>query len=125
MHFFPDYEEKVRSFLCRHTVTYTLGAGIAVIAFLRGVWYVADGFSHLVSFTDVTDFLMKGVLVTAISLLVAVISGIFVKCFIVDVVFLTGVKKEAIRTQKSEAELIEESELEAKIQSELAKIEKP
>lgn len=123
MHFFADSEEKVRSFLCRNAVTYTIGAGIAVIVFLRGIWYVAEGMYHMRFSANSYEFWVAGVILVLCSAVIGTIGGIFVKCFIVDVVLLKGLKKEALRAQKTEAELLEEKELEKKIQAELTKTE--
>jgi len=118
--FFDKLEDKVRGRLSRYPIFYTMIGGTAVVLFWRGVWDTADMVPYL-----------NGPVSIVISVIVLLITGLFVSFFVTDRILLSGIKQEKKIAEKTESEVRSEGvtldRLEDKIttiQEELEKIEK-
>ncbi len=92
--FFDHLEDHVRTRLSRHPLVYALIGGIAIVLFWRGVWHTAD----LLSF-------MTGPVSLAISVIVLLVTGLFVSFFVGENIVITGLKREKKLVEKTEAEI--------------------
>ena len=111
--FFDKLEDRVRTFLSRRPVTYALVGGTAVVLFWRGVEMVADMIPWL-----------TGPVSLIISVVVLLLTGVFVSFFIGDQVILSGIAKEKKITEKTEMEVTEEAHFLEKIHREIHEIKK-
>jgi hypothetical protein len=92
--FFDKLEDKVRAYLSRRPILYTIIGGVAIVLFWRGVWHTADLFPFL-----------TGPVSIVISVVVLLMSGLFVSFFIGDVVIISGLKREKKISEKTETEV--------------------
>lgn len=97
--FFDKLEDKVRASLSRRPILYTLIGAVAIVLFWRGVWMVADMFPFL-----------TGPVSILISVVILLITGVFVSFFIGEGIILSGLKKEKKLVEKTEAEIKTETE---------------
>ncbi len=111
--FFDKLEDKVRTALSRHPIIYTLIGAAAIVLFWRGIWMTADLFPWL-----------SGPVSLALSILVLLITGLFVSFFIGEQIIISGLKQEKKLFEKTEAEVREETGELAKIGEKLEEIEK-
>ena len=115
--FFDRLEDRVRAALSRHPVLYTLIGGVAIVLFWRGIWMTADLLPWL-----------TGPISLALSVLVLLITGLFVSFFIGENIIISGIKKEKKMIEKTEEEIKADIETEKKefkeIEAKLGKIEK-
>jgi len=111
-YFFDKLEDKVRGYLSRRPILYTFIGGIAIVLFWRGVWHTADLFPFL-----------TGPVSIVISVIVLLITGLFVSYFVGDFIILSGIKKEKKVVDKTEEDLKKESIEIADIKKTLGKIE--
>lgn len=111
--FFDRLEDRVRSWLSRHPILYTLIGGVAIVLFWRGVWHTADLFPFL-----------TGPVSIAISIIILLVSGLFVSFFIGDRILMSGLKGEKKLTEKTEEEVRSEVVTIEKVHRELHEIEK-
>ena len=81
--FFDKLEDRVRMKLSHHPVVYTLIGGVAVVLFWRGVEKTADMIPFL-----------NGPVSLIISVVVLLVTGLFVSFFIGDQLILSGLKGE-------------------------------
>jgi len=93
MRFFDKLEDYVRTRLSRRPILYALVGGIGVVLFWRGIWMMADemGLSSLGS--------------VFISLLILLLTGLFVSFFVGDAIIISGLKREKKLIEKTEGEL--------------------
>lgn len=110
--FFDRLEDKIRSRLSRHPIFYTVIGGVAIVLFWKGVWETADLFPFL-----------YGPYAIIISVVILLITGLFVSFFIGDRIILSGLKKEKKLVEKTEAEIEEEEDVLGEIQEDVARIE--
>lgn len=111
LHFFDKLEDKVRARLSRRPIIYGLIGGVAIVLFWRGVWMLADE----IGLSSVSSIL--------ISVVIMLMTGLFVSFFVGDRIVLSGLRKEKKLIEKTEEELkAEESEL-TQVRKELHKIE--
>lgn len=111
--FFDHLEDKVRSRLSRHPILYTIIGGVAIVLFWKGVWETAELFPFLF-----------GPVSIIVSVIILLITGLFVSFFIGDRIILSGIKKEKKLVEKTESEIETEEEVLDEIQEDVARIEK-
>ncbi len=110
---FDKSEDKVRSFLSRKPILYATIGGIFIVLFWRGIWLTADMFPF-----------MNGPFSVLISVIVLLITGLFVSFFIGDRLLLSGLKYEKKLAEKTEAEIKTEMDVLNEIKAKIEKIEK-
>lgn len=111
--FFDRLEDKVRGLLSRSPVIYAIIGGTAVVLFWRGVELVADSIPWL-----------TGPVSLIISVIILLVTGIFVSFFIGDQIILSGIAREKKITEKTEEEVKSEAHVLDKIHRELHEIKK-
>lgn len=110
--FFDLLEDKVRAWLSKRPILYGFIAGIGAVLFFRGVWLIADEM-HLSSIASI-----------ALSLIILLLSGVFVSHFVGDQLVLSGLKKEKKVIDKTEDEIRAEMTTLREIKDELKEIRK-
>ncbi len=98
VNFFDKLEDQVRARLSRHPVIYTLIGGFAIVLFWRGVWMIADWFEFL-----------NGPVSLVISIVVLLMTGLFVSFFIGDSIIISGLRGDKKRVERVKTQL--ESEI--------------
>lgn len=111
--FFDRLEDKVRAALSRRPIIYTFIGAVAIVLFWRGVWMTADMF----------DF-MTGPISILLSVILLLLTGLFVSFFIGDRLLISGLKQEKKLAEKTELEIRTETDLINEIKNRLEKIEK-
>ncbi len=111
--FFDHLEDKVRARLSRHPILYTIIGGVAIVLFWKGVWETAELFPFL-----------YGPFAIIISVVILLMSGLFVSFFIGDRIILSGLKKEKKLVEKAESEIETEEDVLEEIQEDMTRIEK-
>ncbi len=111
--FFDRLEDRVRAALSRHPILYTLIGAIAIVLFWRGVWLTADLFPFL-----------SGPNSLILSVLVLLVTGLFVSFFIGERIIISGLKQEKKLFEKTEEEVKEEAGELTKIEEKLDEIER-
>ncbi|MBI3638339.1 hypothetical protein HY227_01180 [Candidatus Wolfebacteria bacterium] len=110
--FFDKLEDKIRAKLSRRPVIYTLIGAFAIVLFWRGVWMLADKIPFL-----------NGWVSTILSIIILLMTGLFVSFFIGEQVLLSGLKQEKKITEKTEEEIKSEEVILEEIDNHLEKIE--
>lgn len=87
--FFDKVEDHVRAWLSRHQILYAIVGGVCIVLFWRGVWLLADSFS------------LSGGASFILSIVILLMTGLFVSSFVGDVIILSGLKKESKITEKT------------------------
>ena len=101
VHFFDLLEDRIRAKLSRRPVLYTFIGAVGIVLFWRGVERTADMIPFL-----------TGPVSLIISVVVLLLTGVFVSFFIGDQVIIAGIKREKKIVEKTEEEIrAEESEL--------------
>ena len=126
LRFFDKLEDKIRSTLSHWPIAYAFLGGIGVVLFWRGVWHTADTVSvllldgeHRLSFFQILD----GPLSLLVSIVLLLMTGLFVSYFIGNEVMISGLRGEKKLDEKTEAEVrIETGEI-AEMHNEIHKIE--
>lgn len=111
--FFDRLEDKVRGRLSRHPILYTIIGGVAIVLFWKGVWETAELFPFLF-----------GPVSIIISVIILLITGLFVSFFIGDRIVLSGLKGEKKLVEKAESEIETEEDVLEEIQEDVSRIEK-
>ena len=91
--FFDRLEDYVRTRLSRRPILYAFVGGVGVVLFWRGVWMTADEMG-ISSFGSIV-----------ISLLILLLSGLFVSFFVGDAIIISGLKQDKKLIEKTEAEV--------------------
>jgi len=110
--FFDKLEDKVRESLSRRPIIYTLIGGVAIVLFWRGVWLIADSIPFL---TGGVSFVL--------SVIILLLTGLFVSFFIGEEIIISGLKKERKFFEKAESEIATEADILKEIKAKLEKIE--
>ena len=114
--FFDKLEDRVRGYLSRRPILYTVIGSIAIVLFWRGIWHTADMFSWL-----------TGPVSVLISVVILLVTGLFVSYFVGDMIIISGLHKDKKIIDKTEKEIEKEEHsidrLEEKIDSLTSKIE--
>lgn len=113
--FFDKLEDKVRIFLSHYPIIYAMIGGTTIVLFWRGIWELAD-----VIFGKEPRAVF---IILLISILIMLMTGLFVSFFIGDRVILSGLKHEKKLMEKTEAEVREEEETINTIKRKLTTIE--
>lgn len=118
--FFDKIEDKIRAILSHHPIAYAFIGGVGIVLFWRGVWHTADLFPFL-----------NGPMSIIISIIILLITGLFVSFFIGHSIILSGLKQEKKIEEKEISEIETEIDILKKekdlingIYSRLEKIEK-
>lgn len=104
-HFFDRLEDRVRAVLSTHKFIYTFIGGVGVVLFWRGVWHTAD---VLESTTRTGSVLFSPYWSIALSLVILLITGLFVSVFIGESIIISGIKKEKKEADKTIDEIEDE-----------------
>lgn len=111
--FFDKLEDRVRGDLSRRPIIYTLIGAVAIVLFWRGVWMVADSIPFL-----------TGPVSLVVSIVVLLITGLFVSFFIGGEIIISGLKKEKKIFEKAESEIESEESRLKRVESKLDHIER-
>ncbi len=95
--FFDKLEDKIRGYLSRRPILYAVIGGVAITLFWRGVWQIADLFPWL-----------TGPVSILISVVILLVTGLFVSFFVGDMIIMSGLHKEKKLAEKTEIEIIKE-----------------
>ena len=110
--FFDKLEDSIRGYLSHFPLLYAMIGGVAIVVFWRGVWEVADQLNFSAGWS------LLG------SVIVMMLTGLFVSFFIGDRIILSGVKHEKKITEKTEEEIKQEETILINMALRLDKIEK-
>ncbi len=110
--FFDKLEDRIRESLSKRPIIYTLIGGVAIVLFWRGVWLIADSIPFL---TGGVSFVL--------SVIILLLTGLFVSFFIGEEIIISGLKKERKVFEKTESEIETEAEILKEIKIKLEKIE--
>ena len=111
--FFDKLEDSIRAALSRRPIVYALIGSTAIVLFWRGVWMIADDIPFLTG--PVSIFL---------SVVILLVTGLFVSFFIGDTIIISGLKKEKRLDEKIVSEVKTEFDILQDIQKKLNDIEK-
>ena len=111
---FDRVEDFNRTRLSRYPIIYAFIGGTCMILFWRGIWDVADNFRAEVS----------GFSLMIISMIVMLLTGIFVTSFIGEQIIISGLKGEKKDIEKTKDELEEEENILSKILTEVQELKK-
>lgn len=110
--FFDKLEDHIRARLSRRPIIYAIVGGIAVVLFWRGVWMMADSLG------------ISGPLSVLLSIIILLLTGLFVSFFIGDRIILSGLKQEKKLVEKEEAEIKTETDRLFEVEEELKEVER-
>lgn len=111
--FFDLLENKVRGRLSHHPVIYAIIGGVAIVLFWKGVWETAELFPVLDNIGSVIA-----------SIIVLLITGLFVSFFIGDTILISGVKEEKKLSEKTEKEIVTQEEEVRAVKKEIESVER-
>lgn len=104
-HFFDKVEDHVRATLSTHKFIYTFIGGIGVVLFWRGVWHTAD---ILEQTTTAGSILLSPYWSVLLSIILLLITGLFVSVFIGESIIISGIRKEKKEADKTIDEIEDE-----------------
>lgn len=110
--FFDKLEDKIRTFLSRRPILYAFIGAVGIVLFWRGVWMTAD----MIPF-------MNGPVSIFVSVILLLLTGLFVYFFIGDKVIISGLKQEKKMIEKTEEEIKMEKDSLKEIQSQIEHME--
>lgn len=113
VNFFDKLEDRVRAALSRRPIIYACIGGTSIVLFWRGVWMVADSIPFL-----------TGPVSIFISVLILLMTGLFVSFFIGDTIIISGLKRDKRVDEKVVLELKSELEILNNLQIRFGNIEK-
>lgn len=113
LRFFDKLEDRVRFFLSRQPILYALIAGVTIVLFWRGVEMTADLFPF-----------MNGPVSLIVSIVIALMTGVFVSFFIGEQIIISGIKHEKTIEEKTAEEIQEEDVDLHHIKAEIVKLQK-
>lgn len=120
-HFFDKLEDHVRALLSTHKFIYTFIGGVGVVLFWRGVWRTAD----ILEQTTVTgSVLFSPYWSILFSVLLLLVTGLFVSVFIGESIIISGIKKEKKEADKTIDEIEDEKGNIKKVMTTMADIKK-
>src|SRR3989338_440957 len=106
--FFDRLEDKTRGHLSRVPIFYAIVGGITVVIFWRGVWDLADALEVK---GGIWAIIFDPGVSLILSMVVLLVTGLFVSFFIGDRILLSGLKHEKKVEEKTEMEVREEEAL--------------
>ncbi len=118
--FFDKLEDKVRARLSRHPILYTFIGGFGIVLFWRGVWHTGD---MLEAQGGALGYIFSGPGSIILSVVVLLMTGLFVSFFVGDVIILSGLKHEKKMAEKNEVELAKEEESIGRIEQDMLRLE--
>jgi len=110
--FFDRLEDRIRMYLSKRPILYTMIGGFGVVLFWRGVWITADEVPFL-----------NGPVSIILSTLILLITGLFVSFFIGDRIILSGLKGEKKLVEKTASGVKTEAEILMELKEEVKQIE--
>lgn len=110
-HFFDKLEDRVRGYLSRRPILYTFIGGVAIVLFWRGIWHTADLFPWL-----------TGPVSIIISVVILLMTGLFVSYFVGDMIIISGLSKDKKIFEKTEEELHREEHVIERIEEKLEQL---
>ena len=110
--FFDKLEDRVRNLLSHYPLVYALIGGVSVVLFWRGVWDIAD----IIHLSPMASLI--------ISVIVMMITGLFVSFFIGDRIILSGLKNEKKIAEKTEEEVKQEETILIQLALRMERMEK-
>ena len=102
LRYFDKLEDRVRGRLSRYPILYTIIGGTAIVMFWRGVWITAD---EIALFMPEPFRWIDGPLSVISSVLVLLVTGLFVSFFVTDRIIMSGLKQEKKLVEKTEGEV--------------------
>ena len=96
--FIDKLEDKISAKLSRHPRIYAFVGSIGIVLIWRGIWVMADNIQ------------LPGWVSLFIGVIITSMSGLFVSFFIGDSIIMSGIKREKRIDEKTEEEIIKESE---------------
>ncbi len=111
--FFDKLEDKVRGALSHFPILYAFIGGVGVVLFWKGVWETAEMFPSLYGIGSI-----------ALSVIILLMSGLFVFYFIGDNIIITGLRSQKKIVEKTEKEIHAEENETTKIRMKIMKIER-
>lgn len=103
--FFDRIEDRVRVRLSHRAIFYAFIGGAATLLFWRGAWQTFDKIHAL---GGIFGFLLSPVVSLILSIIVLLMTGLFVSVFIGERVIISGLKQEKKIFDKTESEIKEE-----------------
>lgn len=111
--FFDKVEDRVRGALSHFPILYAFIGGVGVVLFWKGVWETAEMFPSLYGLGSV-----------AVSVIILLLTGLFVFYFIGDNIIITGLRSQKKIVDKTEKEIHAEENEVVKTRIKIAKIER-
>ncbi len=111
--FFDKLEDKVRGALSHFPILYAFVGGVGVVLFWKGVWETAEIFPSLYGLGSV-----------AVSVIILLVTGLFVFYFIGDNIIITGLRSQKKIVDKTEKEIHAEENETVKTGIKIAKMER-
>lgn len=106
--FFDRIEDKVRIRLSHRAIVYAFVGGAATLLFWRGAWRTFD---EIEKWGGIFGFLLSPVVSLILSVIILLMSGLFVSVFIGERIIISGLKQEKKIFDKTESEIKEEEGL--------------
>lgn len=103
--FFDRIEDRVRIRLSHRAILYAFVGGAATLLFWRGAWRVFD---HIENLGGVFGVLFSPEVSLVLSIVILLMTGLFVSVFIGERVIISGLKQEKKIFDKTESEIKEE-----------------
>ena len=121
--FFDRTEDKTRSKLSKYPVLYATIGAVGLVLLWRGVWMVADSLSVFDNNPFDKAYFIDGIISIGASVVILLVSGLFVSFFIGDRIILSGLKQEKKMEEKTKEELDAEMNVVNKMEEKMEKIE--
>ncbi len=119
--FFDRFEDRIRGRLSRVPIVYAIIGAVAIVLFWRGIWDLADA---LYLSGGIWSFLFHPFISLLLSILVLLVTGLFVSFFIGDRIILSGLKHEKKVEEKTELEVREEEAILVSVNNKLSHLQK-
>lgn len=103
--FFDKIEDKVRVRLSHRAIFYAFVGGAATLLFWRGAWRTFDEIENL---GGIFGFLLSPAVSLILSIIILLMTGLFVSVFIGERIIISGLKQEKKIFDKTESEIKEE-----------------
>lgn len=103
--FFDKTEDKTRARLSKHPLVYATVGAVGLVLLWRGVWMVADSLSFFDNNPFDKAYFIDGAVSIIASVIILLVSGLFVSFFIGDRIILSGLKQEKKLEEKTKEEL--------------------
>ncbi|MCC2630306.1 MAG: hypothetical protein K0S38_115 [Candidatus Paceibacter sp.] len=120
IHYLDKLEDRIRSRLSRYPILYSIIGGTGIVLFWRGVWITADEIAQVI---PESYSWIDGPLSVAVSLILLLVTGLFVSFFVNDQIILSGVNQDKKITEKTEIEVRKEAVIVQNIKDEVQNIE--